>query len=106
VRDLDYLYQRLFNLNYRGADVKRNLGRPVTCNAWAREERYMLRRALGVSLLTVLQRKIESRQCLIRFKAVKSFSLLSDIELLFLNLGVDSDQKKRYESLSVAGYSA
>src|SRR5271156_3861938 len=85
VRDPDRLHQRLFNLNHRGADVKRNPGRPVTCNAWARAERCMLRRALGVSLLTVLQGQMESP---------------------FLNLDVDGDQEKRHESLSVAGCGA
>jgi hypothetical protein len=66
----------------------------------------MLRRALGVSLLTVLQGKMESRRCLVGFEAVKSFSFLSDMELSFLNLGVDGDQEKRHENLSVAGCGA
>ena len=66
----------------------------------------MLRRALGVSLLTVLQGKMESRRCLVGFEAVKSFSFLSDMEPPFLNLGVDGDQEKRHESLSVAGCGA
>jgi hypothetical protein len=74
VRDPDHLHQRLFNLNHRGADVKRNPGRPVTCNAWAPEERRMLRRTLGVSLLTVLQGKMESRRCLVGFEACQVVS--------------------------------
>jgi hypothetical protein len=53
MRNSDRLYQRLFNLNYRGADIKRNPDRPMTCNAWTREERRMLKRALSVNLLTV-----------------------------------------------------
>jgi hypothetical protein len=62
----------------------------------------MPRRALGVSLLTVLQRKMESHRCLVGVEAVKLFSFSSDIEPPFLNLGVDGDQKKRHESLPMA----
>ena len=49
----------------------------------------MLRRAVGVSLLTVLQGKMESCRCLVGFEAVKLFSFSLDMEPLFLNLGVD-----------------
>jgi hypothetical protein len=46
----------------------------------------MLRRAVGVSLLTVLQGKMGSCRCL---EAVKLFSFSLDMEPPFLNLGVD-----------------
>jgi hypothetical protein len=49
---------------------------------------------------------MKSRRCFVGFEAIKSFSFLSDIKPPFLNLGVNGDQEKRHESLSVAGYNA
>lgn len=104
VRDPDRVNQRLFYFDHGGADFKRNPSRPVTCHAGARKERGMLRRALGASLLTLLQGQMESPRCLVRVEAVKllSFSFSSDMKPPFLNLGVDRDQEKRHESLPMA----